>query len=259
MLSGGGAMKINRTLLFFIIFVFSTGAVFAADANITSTEVVYYTNGKDVKGYLARPAGNQKHPGIILIHEWWGLNENIREFADKFADLGYVALAVDLYEGKSTATPDEARKLATDVRQNVDEAFKNLKSAVSYLKSQSYVDSSRLASIGWCFGGGWSYQIAKNNLGVNASIIYYGPFNPKDDLSQMRATILGHFGEKDLGIKVDTVYEFQAKLKTLSGNHEIYIYENAGHAFANESGDRYVKEAAELAWSRTVTFLKKYL
>jgi carboxymethylenebutenolidase len=258
MLSGGGAMKINRTLLFSIIIIFSTGAVFAADLNITTKEVVYYTNGKNVKGYFARPDDNQKHPAMILIHEWWGLNDNIRENARKFAKLGYVALAVDLYEGNSTTTPAEAKKLATHVRQNVDEAFKNLKSAVSYLKSQSYVDSSRLASIGWCFGGGWSYQIAKNNLGVKTSIIYYGRFNPKDDLSKMRATILGHFGENDRAIKVDNVREFQAKLKTLSGDHEIYIYENAGHAFANE-GSRYVKEAAELAWSRTVTFLKKHL
>jgi carboxymethylenebutenolidase len=251
-------MKINRTLLFSIIFIFSTGAVFAADFNITTKEVVYYTNGKNVKGYYARPDDNQKHPAMILIHEWWGLNDNIRENARKFAKLGYVALAVDLYEGESTTTPAEARKMATHVRQNVDEAFKNLKRAVSYLKSQPYVDSSRLASIGWCFGGGWSYQIAKNNLGVKTSIIYYGRFNPKDDLSKMRATILGHFGENDRAIKVDNVREFQAKLKTLSGDHEIYIYENAGHAFANE-GSRYVKEAAELAWSRTVTFLKKTL
>jgi carboxymethylenebutenolidase len=104
----------------------------------------------------------------------------------------------------------------------------------------------------------FSYQIAKNNLGVKASIIYYGFFNPKDDLSKMRATILGHFGKNDRAIKVDTVYEFQANLKTLSGDHEVYIYENAGHAFANP-GDRYVKAAAELAWNRTVVFLDKYL
>ena len=141
---------------------------------------------------------------------------------------------------------------------NCSSIFDNLKSAVSYLKSRTDVDPTRLASIGWCFGGGWSYQIAKNNLGVTASIIYYGFFNPKDDLSKMRATILGHFGKNDRAIKVDTVYEFQANLKTLSGDHEIYIYENAGHAFAN-SGDRYNQEAAELAWNRTVVFLNKYL
>ena len=225
-------------------------------------EVVYYKGGKNVNGFLARPDDSGKHPGLILIHEWWGLNDNIRGNARKFADLGYVALAVDLYDGEYGGTRDEAKKLATRVRKNMDEAFSNLKSAVAYLKSHSNVDSERLASIGWCFGGGWSYQIAKNNLGTKASIIYYGRyygrFNPKDDLSKMRAVILGHFGETDRGIKVDTVHEFQAKLKTLSGDHEVYIYENAGHAFANETGSRYNQEAAELAWKRTEAFLNKY-
>jgi len=94
---------------------------------------------------------------------------------------------------------------------------------------------------------------------VKSSIIYYGFFNPKDDLSKMRATILGNFGAEDRAIKVDTVYEFQAKLKTLHGAHEIYIYENAGHGFANEGGRAYNKEATDLAWKRTVAFLKKYL
>ena len=101
--------------------------------------------------------------------------------------------------------------------------------------------------------------MAKNNLGTKASIIYYGFFNPKDDLSKMRATILGHFGENDRAIKVDSVQEFQVNLKTLSGNHEVYIYENAGHAFANEGGSRYNQQAADLAWKRTVTFLEKNL
>lgn len=121
------------------------------------------------------------------------------------------------------------------------------------------MDADRLASIGWCFGGGWSYQIAKNNLGVKASIIYYGRFNPKDDLSKMRAVILGHFEAEDRSIKVGTVKEFQVTLKTLSGDHEIYIYENARHVFANEGGTRYNKETAELAWRRPLRFLEKNL
>jgi len=221
-------------------------------------EVGYHDKSEGGKGYLARPDDNRKHPALILIHEWWGLNDNIRRFAAKFANMGYVALAVDLYDGKSAATREEARTLASAVRQDVPAAFDNLKSAVSYLKGRADVDSSRLAAIGWCFGGGWSYQIAKNNLGVKASIIYYGFFNPRDDLSQMRATILGHFGKEDRAIKVDTVYEFQANLKTVSGDHEVYIYENAGHSFAN-SGSRYNPEAAELAWNRTVVFLNKFL
>jgi dienelactone hydrolase len=118
--SKGGAMKIYPLYIFLtVIFLFGV-PVNAAGAEIVNAEVVYYQNGKNVSGYLARPADTQKHPGLILIHEWWGLNDNIRENARKFAELGYAALAVDLYEGSSATTPDEARKLATGVRKNVE-------------------------------------------------------------------------------------------------------------------------------------------
>jgi carboxymethylenebutenolidase len=224
------------------------------------TETVAYTPEGDIKGYLARPADKKPHPALILIHEWWGLNDNIRENARKFAQQGYVALAVDLYKGQMATTPEEAMKLAGSVRENMDAALANLKAAVAYLRKQSdTVISERMASVGWCFGGGWSYQMAKNNLGVKGSVIYYGRFNPKDDLSKMRATILGHFAENDRMIRIDTVKELQVKLKTLSGDHELYIYPNTGHGFANPEGQAYDRDAAELAWERTLTFLKKYL
>ena len=118
-----------------------------------------------------------------------------------------------------------------------------------------------MAAIGWCFGGGWSYQMAKNNLGVKASVIYYGFFNPEDDLQKMRAEIIGHFAENDRAIRVDNVKEFQAKLKTLSGDHEVYIYPNTTHGFASRKGTNpdYNEQAAELAWQRTLAFLKKHV
>lgn len=223
-------------------------------------EVSYFEGKSDIKGYLAYPNDGKQHPGIILIHEWWGLTDWIKENARKFAEQGYVALAVDLYNAQSTDKPEKARELATSVRSDMEGAFKNLNMALDYLRGMAgHVIKDRLASIGWCFGGGWSYQIAKNNLGTKASVIYYGRFNPKDDLQKMRAVILGNFGENDRGIRVDTVKEFQAVLKTLSGKHEVYIYENAGHGFARPGGHSYNKEAADLAWTRTLTFLKKYL
>lgn len=259
-------MKRNKQILmltvaFVFISFFSAGALWAMSHDIVTEEVRYHKQLKDVKGFLARPADNEKHPALVLIHEWWGLNDNIRENARQFAKLGYVALAVDLYQGQVAADRKEARKLATGVRKNRGPAFENLKQAVAYLKGRSAnVEPQRVASVGWCFGGGWSYQMAKNDLGVKATVIYYGHFNPKDDLSRMRATIIGHYGENDRGIKVDNVREFQARLKTLNGDHEIYIYPNAGHGFANPGGGkRYNKEATEDAWKRTTAFLKKYL
>jgi len=189
------------------------------------------------------------------------LNDDIREKANHFAKQGYAALAVDLYHGGSTDKSSEARQLAGAVREDMEGAFTNLSAALDYLKNQPGVDEKRLASIGWCFGGGWSYQIAKNNLGVKASVIYYGRFNPKDDLQKMRAGIIGHFADKDRGITVESVKEFQAVLKTQKGDHEIYIYPNTTHGFASRPGqnNNYVEEASELAWERTLTFLSRAL
>lgn len=223
---------------------------------IQAAEVEYY---KHIKGYLAEPEGDGEHPAIILIHEWWGLNADIRSKADAFADEGYTAFAVDLYNGAATKRPKRARELATAVRNDMENAFANLRAAVAYVKSLPRVQAERLASVGWCFGGGWSYRLAKNNLGVAASIIYYGYFNPEDDLSRMRTTILGHFAENDRGILLDNVKSFSAKLKTLGGNHAIFIYPNTGHGFANPDNSVYDAEAAALAAQRTLEFLSKHL
>lgn len=230
-----------------------------AGLQIVSETVDYYSGETVANGYLAQPLVGGPYPGLILIHEWWGLNDNIKELTDQFAKEGYVALAVDLYDGEVTGDRDKARELATAVRENMIPAFANLNEAVEYLKSQPQVRADSLASVGWCFGGGWSYQMAKNNLSVASSVIYYGQFNPEDDLSLMRGTILGHFGEEDATIKVDDVKAFEATLKNLGRDHQVFIYENSGHAFANEDSSAYVKDSAESAWMRTLDFLDRTL
>lgn len=235
---------------------------FPNNSEVTSKVVTYHNvDDKGIEGFLARPAAPGEYPAIIMIHEWWGLTKDIKNIALDFAQQGYVTLAVDLYNGVNTNDRQQAGKLAGEVRKNMDAAFANLKSAISFLKDEPSVDKDRLASIGWCFGGGWSYQIAKNNLGVKASVIYYGRFNLEDDLQKMQAEIIGHFADKDGRIKIDTVKEFQAKLKTTNGIHEIYIYPNTTHGFASRPGTNpsYNKEAADLAWQRTLVFLNKHL
>ena len=138
------------------------GAVYAQAMKITTADVAYDQGNAKVKGYLARPADKKARPALILIHEWWGLNDNIRENARQFAELGYVALAVDLYNGEAATAPDGARRLAGGVRKDPEAAFANLKQAVSYLSGlKGEVDPTRIASVGWCFGGGWSYQMAQ--------------------------------------------------------------------------------------------------
>ena len=245
----------HAAILAIALFAFAVPLSLHSQGLVTGT--VTYDRAGGVQGYLARPEGKGPFPGLILIHEWWGLNDNIRSNAEAFARQGYAALAVDLYRGESAATPAEARVLAGGVSKDLEGAFANLQSAVSYMQGLPEVSAERLASVGWCFGGGWSYQMAKNGLGVRASVMYYGRFSAADDLSQMRALILGNFGEEDRSISVDSVREFQATLETLKGAHEVYIYPNAGHAFANEDSGSYNREAAELAWSRTLAVLEK--
>lgn len=254
---------LNLSLRQMIILILLIGGIqLRGQTQVSGKEVTYFGSGEQaVSGYLAEPADSGSHPAIILIHEWWGLNDDIRAKARSFADLGYVALAVDLYHGASTTDPQEARQLVMKVQGDLPGAFENLRAALQFLKEDSLVDPDRIASIGWCFGGGWSYQMAVNNLGVKASVIYYGQFNPEDDFQKMRAEIIGHFADNDRSIAVDNVKEFQARLKTANGEHEIYIYPNTTHGFASRPGvnPQYSEAAAKLAWERTIAFLKKHL
>lgn len=231
----------------------------AMSGDVAEEEVVYHN---DTLGHVYAPSEGGPYPGVILIHEWWGVNDDIKQIAHRYAENGYVAFVVDLYDGTSTTNRETAGMLAGAVRENTEEAFANLEDAIRYLESREDVDQEKLASVGWCFGGGWAYQMAANDLGVAASVMYYGQFDPEADFEHMRASIIGHFGEEDMGIAVDDVREFQAALETANGTHEVYIYPNVGHGFANyRGGDNlaYSEEAAELAWQRTHDFLGRVL
>lgn len=216
-------------------------------------------DGDELKGFVARPAGDGKAPGLILIHEFWGINDNIRDFARDFAAKGYFALAVDLYDGRATEDATEARSWAAGVKADPGKALDNISQAITYLKSRPEVDAERIGIVGWCFGGGWAYRAALNIAGLRAAVIYYGGVDPEDDFSRLEAHILGHFGEEDRAIRVDKVIAFQAKLAALSDEHEIYLYPFAGHAFARKGGDKFNPPAAQLSWHRTLTFLERNL
>lgn len=227
---------------------------------VTTWEVSYFTDAlwKGYSWYFVTPNTDWVFPWLILIHEWWWLNDNIKNLANEFAKQWYVVLAVDLYWMPATTDQNEAMKRASDIRNNLSWWFANLSAAVDYLKKLPQVDWNKLWSIWRCFWWGWAYEMAKNDLGTKVSVMYYGRFNTGDDLSHMRSEILGHFWEQDRSITIDSVREFQTKLKTLSWDHAIYIYPNAWHSFANE-GAAYNEEAAKLAWDRTIEFLKNNL
>jgi len=228
---------------------------------VHGTDVVYATvDGKAVHGYLSVPAhAKGPLPGIIVIHEWWGLNDNIRRMADQLAGEGYAALAVDLYGGQSAKDAEAARKLMAGVFKDPGAAKDNLKQAYAYLHDREH--APRIGVIGWCFGGGWSLQTALLFPDqINAAVMYYG--QPVDDvkaLSALRMPLMGFFGEQDMGITVQDVQTFQKALKEAKVNAEIHEYPDAGHAFANPSGDRYRPIAAADAWKRTRAFFARYL
>jgi carboxymethylenebutenolidase len=215
--------------------------------------------GKSSSGYYVTPNKMHNSKALILIHEWWGLNQQIKATARRFAKLGYAVLAVDLYDGKNTTTRERAKQLATKVRKNKKKAFENLRAAVNFLKVQKGINSKRLGSVGWCFGGGWSLEMAKSDMGLQSSIIYYGRFNPKDDLEQMKTKIMGHFGEKDRVILASDVRAWKALLRNKGKEHRIFIYPNSGHAFFNEESKAFNKKDADLSWKRTIEFLNENL
>lgn len=226
------------------------------------TEMVNYAtvNGEEVDGYLAKPKGEDDDlPGIVVIHEWWGLNDNIKMMTRRLAGEGYLALAVDLYNGQSAETPGQAKKYVQQVSQNTESAIDNLNQAVEYLDDEQ--DAEDIGVIGWCFGGGWSLQTALHMPDeIDATVIYYGRLvQDADQLKKLDMPILGVFGAEDKGIPKEEVEKFKKTLDQLGKDAEIHIYEGADHAFANPSGNRYNKEAAADAWQKTITFFDEHL
>jgi carboxymethylenebutenolidase len=233
------------------------------DVEVRTEEVAYATlGGTEVEGYLAMPEGAEERPeaalpGLIVIHEWWGLNDNVETMARLFAHHGYVALAVDLYNGQAADSPERARELMGSLDEA--QAEDNLRQAYRYLVEEHNV--SRVGVIGWCFGGGWSLRTALLLPGeVDAAVIYYGRLvDDRERLATLDMPILGIFGAEDQGIPVADVRAFESTLQELGKDVEIQVYEGAGHAFANPSGERYQPEAARDAWQRTLAFLDRHV
>ncbi|MEF8833353.1 MAG: dienelactone hydrolase family protein [Halofilum sp. (in: g-proteobacteria)] len=240
----------------------SPSANIEADGDSVHAETREYAtlDGDPVSGYLARPRTGSGHfPAVLLIHEWWGLNDNIRAMARRFADAGYIALAVDLYEGETAKRPKRARSLMERAMERTDRLERNIEQAFYYLDVMPSTD--RVGSVGWCFGGGWSLRTALLfPKELDAGVIYYGQLETDPDrLAPLEVPILGLFGSEDSVVPAETVREFGQVLTELEKPHEIHIYEGAGHAFANPSGENYEPDTAARAWARTTAFLNRYL
>ena len=245
--------------------IFSSNNTQEMLTRLHNSSVSYYDN---TTGYLVYPelANNTQQqqllPAVIMIHEWFGLNEHIKNQADILAKEGYVVLAVDLYRGEVATDSNRAMELASSVRNNPASAIDNLQSAVNYVKSLEMVNGSRIASLGWCFGGDWSLQLALNSAEnpLAATVLYYGRLvTDTASLSSIGWPILGIFGDQDQAIPVESVKQFASALNASSITNEIYLYEGVGHAFANPSGDNYAPKETVDAWQKTMAFLRQYL
>lgn len=229
-------------------------ALAQAAAETTKLVRLKTKDGREVAGALATPAASPA-PTLLLIHEWWGLNDQIKAMTREFANQGYLALACDLFDGRVATTPDEAQSLTKTL--NAGHAADTLSSWVDWLRN--HPDGNRkVGVVGWCFGGGWSLNVSVLTP-VEATAVYYGRVDlPAAKLANLKGPVLGHFGRRDKFITEPIVTAFETAMKQAGKPYTIYWYD-ADHAFANPTGANYDQADAQLALKRTLDFFGKEL
>jgi carboxymethylenebutenolidase len=240
-----------KTLLPLVLISLCAISSLAADGKIVS----YKSGDETVQGVLYTPVGKGPFPALVVIHEWWGLNDWVKEQAAKLSDEGYVTLAVDLFRGRVATTPDEAHEIMRGVPE--DRAARDLHAAFEFLKSQPNVKKDRIGSIGWCMGGGYSLDVALQEPTLAVAVINYGHLaSDAASLKKINASVLGIFGAQDRGIPVDDVKKFGQALDQQGNKVEIVIYPDAGHGFENPNNKAgYRADDAADAWKHTTSFL----
>lgn len=220
-------------------------------------DVEFEANGGTAQGYLAEP--DDTGPGLVVLQEWWGVDQHIRDVCDRFAAEGFVALAPDLFHGETTDQPDEAQQKM--MAMNMDEAEKEMRGAVNLLLQHPKCNGN-VGSVGFCLGGGLSVWAATANPEIGAVVsFYYVMPHGKPDFSKLQAPVLGHFGTNDDYISVEDARSLEAELQQAGAEAAFEFYEGAGHAFFgphNRIGT-YHEEHSKTAWNRTVDFFKQHL
>jgi len=234
--------------------------VFPKSANTSMIESDNTESPATITSSSSSSLVGNKLPAVVMIHENRGLNEHIKMMADTLAKEGYVVLAVDLFNGQVASNQQDAGPLSDAVRENPTEAIANLRAAVRYLASLENVNPSQISSLGWCFGGQQSLQLALNTepkYPLSSTVIYYGRLvSDPDELSKIKWPVLGIFGDQDDSIPVENVTNFKVALDSIGIPNEIYVYKGVGHAFANPSRDSYAPDQTADAWNKTLLFLK---
>ncbi len=219
------------------------------------TSTVTYMSGKDtVTAYLAVPEGAGPFPAIMVIHEWWGLNDWVRTVAARLAKEGYVTLAIDLYRGHVAASADEAHELMRGVPE--DRAARDLRAGFGYLEGMKNVKPGKIGSVGWCMGGGYSLQAAVSIPELSATVVCYGRLvTDSAAIAGIRSPLLGIFGAQDRGIPEASVREFEKTGRGLGKDVSMTVYPDAGHAFMNPGNEGGFREKdAEDAWKKIIAF-----
>lgn len=229
--------------------------------------VSYKVRDEQVQAYLVRPQRTAAMPGVVVIHEWWGLNDQIKRVTNRLAEEGFVAIAPDLYRGKVGTDAGLAHELMRGLNENY--AVDVVAGAVAHLRSIEARDrrgpaptSPRMAigTLGFCMGGRISLATALSGADVQAAVMFYGSVETsKDALAPLQVPLLGIFGNEDRGIPLDQIRAFQAALKDAGKDATVLVYAGVGHAFFNDDRPSYDREAANDAWERTKAFFRTHL
>ncbi|MCA9867506.1 MAG: dienelactone hydrolase family protein [Anaerolineae bacterium] len=222
-------------------------------------DIELFADGRQTRGYLAVPSGSGPWPGVVVIQEWWGLNDNIRDIADRFASEGFAALAPDLYYGETAREPDDARKLAMGLQYPA--ALRVIQAAVDYLSNIATVSPKKIGLVGFCMGGGLAWHGAAKLEGIGAAVPCYGggPEMTPEEAAGIRAPILAIYGELDQGVSPRVAQHRAALMDAAGVSQETIIYPGAQHAFMNDQRPAYHPEAAEDAWRRIVAHFRENL
>ena len=242
-------------------------------SEVVTSDVQIPGEGVTIRGFLAHPADPKPKPGIVVIHEWWGLNDHIKDIAQRFAREGFVALAPDLYsrlpapagaqggpgDNKVTKDPTEAAKLMEGLQSQI--VLTDLNAVVTmYLKAQPFVDPLKIGVVGFCMGGTFALMLVSHNSDIKAAVPFYGQIPPTDNLKYLLAPILYIYGGQDGWITKQDVERLQQGLKQFGRPGEVKIYDNCPHAFFNDTrADVYRSNEAKDAWQRTLAFLRQHL
>lgn len=247
-----------RSLLV-VTMLLAAGASVDVAAQVPDTSVVHLgPAGRGTDAFVAWPTGKAPFPAVIVVHEWWGLNGQIRQVARRLAQEGYVAVVPDLYHGKVAGDPEQAHVLARGVEP--EQVVGELQAAAAWLRAEPRVGKSRIGVIGFCMGGGYALHFALNSTEPAAVVMFYGnPVTEGGRLSALRAPLQAHFGRTDEGIPIARVEAFRSALRKAGRSAEIHLYSGAGHAFMNDDRPSYHAGAARQAWARTLAFFQKRL